>query len=270
MGVNREISPGLIIETKRALVTGASRGIGRAIALELAQRGVVVTLLARHQAPLDQLRDEIERAGGKADTIVANLAVRNQLATVAQNLVQSNRTPNILINNAGVTLQADLASATEKEVANVIDVNLLAPILLTRALLPAMLAQGKGAIVNISSLAGLFGSPRMHAYCASKSGLNGFTEALAHDLADTPLNVTVVHMPAVNTARAGRSRRRIPVSRAAKEVARAIERGQEEVFIGWEGPMAWRLKRFLPRVARFLLRRRFRSSGRRPSAAEQT
>ena len=182
-----------------ALVTGASRGIGRALALGLAARGCRLTLVARDRPALEAVGAEIESLGQSAVVRPADLADPNEPARLAADVLAGGDVPNILVNNAAVLVLAELVDMTDESIREQLHVNLVAPIALTRALLGEMRARGDGAIVNLLSSAGLGAGPFSSGYAASKWGLNGFTECLRFELRDSGIRVLSAYPPLVDT-----------------------------------------------------------------------
>jgi NADP-dependent 3-hydroxy acid dehydrogenase YdfG len=161
-----------------ALVTGASSGLGRAAALELAWEGAAVALLARDTAALQEVAGEVDRLGALALPVGADLADEDNL-TGAVALASSLGPLTILVNAAGTDIPGAAADLATSDWDRVLAVNLRAPFLLARAAFPTMRAHGRGTIVNVSSVAGKRGWANAAAYCASKFGLAGLTQVLA-------------------------------------------------------------------------------------------
>ncbi len=177
---------------QRALVTGASRGIGRAVAVELAASGASVWALARSADQLRSLAAETPRT----EPIVCDLTDRDATLRAAEHCAAAS----ILVNNAGwATPRTAVQHTRLEDWQRTLDTCLLAPMLLTRALLPHMLERGAGTIVQILSPSAKQGRPGEAAYSAAKSGLRGFSESLREELADTPLRVITVYPGYVDT-----------------------------------------------------------------------
>lgn len=170
-----------------AVVTGASRGIGRAVALRFARGGFRVWALARNETALASL---ITEAGADADVRPVRMDATDEAAVLrAAAAVKAEGTPTVLVNNAGVALSAPFAKTTAEQWAQTMAVNVTAPFLLCRELMPPMAKGGGGRVINIASTAALKGFKYTAAYCASKHALLGLTRALAVEYA--PKNVTV-------------------------------------------------------------------------------
>jgi 3-oxoacyl-[acyl-carrier protein] reductase len=163
---------------KTVIVTGASRGIGRSTALSLANEGAQVALLSRDQAALEEVASEVTRAGGRALVFPVDFADSSSVPALASSLLAQLESVHALVNNAGTFLEQDLAEMTDDELRHVLDVNLMAPFVLTRELLPA-LRKTRGQIINVVSTSALQGYPQQSGYCASKAGLLGMMRALA-------------------------------------------------------------------------------------------
>lgn len=177
-----------------AVVTGASRGIGRATAEAFARRGLTVALLGRHC-------EEVATAiGGAARAYDCDVADAAAVAEAAGLILNELGTPSVVVNNAGVVERAAVDVMTEEAWDRVLDVNLKGPFLVTRAFLPAMRAAGCGRIVHIGSISGTLGTPRLSAYCASKWGLIGFMKSLAEELRGSGLQTMAVLPGSVDTA----------------------------------------------------------------------
>lgn len=175
-----------------AIVTGASRGIGVYIARALARQGVNLALAARSMDELEKVRAEMERLGVKAVAIRCDVSKAEDRALLVTEAERQLGPIDILVNNAGIERVARFATVADADVIDSLTVNLEAPMLLTKALLPGMLQRGRGHIVNIASGAGKVGVPMGTSYCASKHGLVGFSHALRAELRKTPVGVSVV------------------------------------------------------------------------------
>jgi short-subunit dehydrogenase len=177
---------GLDLQGRRVLVTGASAGLGAAIARAVHARGATVVLTARRAELLDQLRHEL---GERAETLPADLADR-----AAVTALPGRAGPiDVLIANAGLPATGPLDGFSEERVDKVLEVNLRAPLALAHALAPPMVQRGSGRLVFVSSLSGKVASPGSALYSATKFGLRGFALGLHEDLAETGVGVTCVY-----------------------------------------------------------------------------
>ena len=180
------------------VLTGASRGIGRATAAALALRGCDLVLIARPSAELDGVAREVSKSGVSVRVLPCDLSRAADVEATAERLLEG-ELPRALINNAGTIRRAAVeelsAAAWDEQLA----VNLRAPFLLSRALLPAFRKAGRGTIVNVGSIASTLGTARASAYCASKWGLVGFSKSLAEELSGSGASCVVILPGSVET-----------------------------------------------------------------------
>jgi NAD(P)-dependent dehydrogenase (short-subunit alcohol dehydrogenase family) len=188
--------PGL--KGQLAIVTGASSGLGEATAVRLAQLGARVALLARSEAGLDRVAARISYNGGAAVTVPADLADAAAV-TAVERLISSAGPPRVLVNAAATDAPAPAEDVSLADWQKVVAVNLTAPFLLSRAVFPHMRAVGGGTIVNVSSVAGRRGWANASAYCATKFGLTGLTQALAAEGAPHNIRVVTIYPGAMAT-----------------------------------------------------------------------
>jgi NAD(P)-dependent dehydrogenase (short-subunit alcohol dehydrogenase family) len=181
------------------VVTGASRGIGRAIALRLAQAGAEVALWARDQQALRSVASEITAARGKARAIVVDVG-DSEAVSRAADLVRATMPPlRVVVNNAGNVLRKSTEAITDDEWRRVMAVNLDGTFFVTRAFLPE-LEHNAGRVINIASIAGREGTPLLAAYCAAKHGVVGLTRSLAEELRAAKVCVNAICPGSVDTA----------------------------------------------------------------------
>lgn len=180
-------------EAAVAIVTGASRGIGRAIALELAKEGatVVVNYARSAEAALEVVQ-MIEQQGGTAIAIAADVSVPEQVDTLVAKTVETYGRVDVLVNNAGITRDTLLLRMSLEDWQAVINLNLTGVFLCTRAVSKLMLKQKRGRIINIASVAGQMGNPGQANYSAAKAGVIGFTKTVAKELASRGITVNAV------------------------------------------------------------------------------
>ncbi len=182
-----------------AVVTGASRGIGRAVARSLAARGCHVVLLSRTVNELEQLAREVAASGGRATSVACDLAKSDAIVEVSARVLATVGVPRVVVNNAGVVHRGLVQETTDEEWNRVIAINLTAAFQVTRAFLPAMLTANAGRFVHIASISSTLGTTRLAAYCASKWGLVGFSKSLAEELRGSGLSSMCVMPGAVDT-----------------------------------------------------------------------
>ena len=178
-------------EGKVAIVTGASRGIGRAIAVELASRGATVVAAAR-QTNAQAVVDEIAAAGGRAEVATAEMTDAASLEALIKGTVERHGRIDILVSNAGITRDQLLLRMKRADWDEVLATNLTAAFTLTQAVLKPMIKQRGGRIVAISSVVGQVGNAGQANYAASKAGLIGFCKSLAREVASRNITVNVV------------------------------------------------------------------------------
>lgn len=180
------------LEGSNAILTGASRGLGIPIAIGLAKEGVNIALAARSEDALEEVREKVMRYGVEAVAIPTDLADPKQVENLHTKAEQQLGAVDILVNNAGVELTLPYADYPVEDIQKSVQVNLLGPMLLSRAILPGMLKRGRGHIVNISSLAGKTGLPFQTPYGTTKAGLVMFTHCLRAELMDQPVGASVI------------------------------------------------------------------------------
>ena len=189
MTISLPKTPSFRLDGRRALVTGAGRGIGLAAAAALGEAGAEVCLISRTGSEIEEAAEAIRAAGGTADTLVLDV-----LETAAMRAAISERGPfNILINNAGTNRPKTMAATTEDDFDTVLDLNLRAAYFVAQAVTDGLLAAEKsGAIINISSQMGHVGGPLRTVYCSSKWALEGLTKSLAMELAPNGIRVNSI------------------------------------------------------------------------------
>jgi NADP-dependent 3-hydroxy acid dehydrogenase YdfG len=180
------------LKNKVAVVTGAGRGIGKAVARTLAQSGCRVILAARTQDQLEEVRSEIQSEGGEALSLATDLTRDEEIHRLVGESVQAYGSVDILINNAGWGKRSSVVRAQVADWDQTFRLNLRAPMLLAKLLLPAMIAKGEGAVINIGSVSGKTGEANGAAYAASKFGLIGFTQSLYEEVREDGIKVAVI------------------------------------------------------------------------------
>lgn len=223
---------------RRGIVTGAGQGIGRALAVEFGSRGGHLLLVGRHDSSLSETAALISAAGGTSEILVADLTEPAAISAIVD-AVASWPVVDLLVNNAGNVRAGRLELATDADVHSMISLNLTAPIILTKALLPRLRASGAngGSIVlNISSGIALVGMPFYSVYAATKGGLSQFGESLRRELIGTGIHVATVYPGATDTAmmasqnagaELGWDRR--PLADVITELIAALASGEHEI-----------------------------------------
>jgi dehydrogenase/reductase SDR family member 7B len=250
-------------------ITGASSGIGRALAHALASAGARLVLSARREVELNRVKEE---CGSERDILVLpfDLCNSDDLTVQAQAAFARFGKVDIVIYSAGVT-QRSLAIDTDMAVARrFMDVNYFGAVALTKAVLPSMVARKSGHLVVLSSLAGKFGTPLRSSYAAAKHALHGYFDSLRAEVADAGIAVTIVCPGYIATdislhslvgdgsayAKMDESvARGLSVDVCAQRILNAIRRRQEEVLIGGRETYAVYLKRFFPRLFSKIIRK---------------
>lgn len=258
-------------KNKRVWITGASSGIGEALAHALADRGSHLIISARNEQELNRVAADCASAGA-ASVIVQplDLAQHDAIPGIVEKILRQVGKVDILLNNGGIS-QRSLAKDTSLEVdKKLMNVNFFGTVALTKAVLPNMLTHQLGHIVTITSLTGKFGTPLRSAYAASKHALHGFFDSLRAELGNTPIQVTLIcpgfvrTNVSVNALTADGSKQNkmddatdhgMPPEVLAQKVLRAIEQGKEEVYFGGKEVLGVYLKRFFPGYFSRLLKR---------------
>jgi 3-oxoacyl-[acyl-carrier protein] reductase len=180
------------LEGKVVLVTGASRGIGRAIAGEVAAAGAAVVLAARDGSRLAEAVKEIAAAGGRAESVSLDVSDRRSVEAAVRGVVEAQGRLDGLVNNAGVTRDNLLLRMKDEDWSEVLATNLTGVFLCTQAALRPMIKQRSGRIVNVTSVVGLVGNAGQANYAASKAGVVGFTKSVAREVASRGVTVNAV------------------------------------------------------------------------------
>jgi short-subunit dehydrogenase len=249
---------------KTVLITGASSGIGEALAVEFGRRGASVGLLARRAGVLREVAARVEAAGGRALAVAVDVRDAGEVKSAVAKVSEGFGSVDVLVANAGQG-ERTLAREFDIEVATqVLSVNLLGAMNSVAAVLPQMIARGAGQIVGVSSLAAYRGFPGSGAYCASKAALSTFFESLRVELRPSNIYVTTIHPGFIDTPMTRGRNRRMPflqdAERAAQLMLRAIEARRRTYAFPWQLAAIARVGRWLPAALydRMLARARFR------------
>jgi NAD(P)-dependent dehydrogenase (short-subunit alcohol dehydrogenase family) len=197
----RERSLSSSVKGKVILVTGASSGIGREVAKKIGEAGGTVVLVARTREKLEELRDEVEEAGGVAHVHAADLSDMDDIDRVADEIVQQHGAVDILVNNAGRSIRRSVEASYDRfhDFERTMQLNYFGAVKLILKLLPHMREQKSGHIINVSSIGVQTNTPRFSAYVASKSALDAFSRCMAPEVVGDGVSVTTVYMPLVRT-----------------------------------------------------------------------
>ncbi len=253
MGKRRELAG------KRALVTGASGGGGRAIAEQLAASGASVLLAARSEDALRTIEAALNSSGSRAFVCRADITSHDDRARMIAAAQQCLGGLDLLINNAGVGASGPFAESSEAVLRQVMELNLFALTETTRLALPLLREGERPMIVNISSILGRRAIPECSEYCASKFAVTGFSEALRMELVRDGIDVLVVHAGLTATAFRDHMVTRVPRRRwqkhramsadaVARKTLKAIRRGRAELDLTIEGRLLLWVNKFLPRL----------------------
>jgi 3-oxoacyl-[acyl-carrier protein] reductase len=188
------------LKNKTAIITGAGKGIGKATAIALAKEGVHLGLVARTSSDLESLQGELaESYGIKVFFATADVSIKSEVDTAISSLVEQLSSVDILLNNAGMAQFGTLLDMDPEIWESILKTNVLGTYYVTRAVLPSMIKQRSGNIINISSSAGERGNATASAYSASKFAVNGMTESLMQEVRKSNIRVTALTPSTVNT-----------------------------------------------------------------------
>jgi short-subunit dehydrogenase len=235
---------------KVVLITGASSGIGRALALELGKRGARLGLTARRGEELLRLGEEIERAGGEALALPADVRDPAAMNEAAERVRARWGRVDVLVANAGMSSTTAGTRLNAGEVGDVISVNVLGVVNSVAAVLPGMLERGAGHLVAISSLASYRGMPKSGAYSASKAAVSTLFESLRVDLRRSGIDVTTIHPGFIRTPLTEGRKKKLPFllepEDAACRIIRAVERRARTYAFPWQLASLVRVIKHMP------------------------
>ncbi|HYW71625.1 MAG TPA: SDR family NAD(P)-dependent oxidoreductase [Pyrinomonadaceae bacterium] len=239
---------------KVVLITGASSGIGRGLALELARRRARLGLVARRRELLDELASEIgtRGAGKTADvlSLAADVSDRQSMRAAAEQLLAAFGRIDCLVANAGIGVTNPGAEFDAAKLASVVNVNVIGVANSVSAVLPEMVARGQGQLVVISSLAAYRGLPKSAAYCASKAAVSAMFESFRLDLGPLGIDVTIIHPGFIKTPLTAGRQARLPwlmeCETAVKKMLRAVERRKKSYAFPWQLASIVRLGMIMP------------------------
>ena len=177
---------------KTAIVTGASQGIGKTIAIEMAKSGAIVFCLARNKEALDTTIKKITKNGGKATAFSCDISNNDDFKSIILNIVKENGSIDILVNNAGITKDNLLMRMSDDQWDDVLNINLKGSFTCTRSVIKYMMKKKYGRIINITSIVGITGNAGQANYAASKSGLIGLTKSIAKEVASRGITANCV------------------------------------------------------------------------------
>ena len=235
---------------RSALITGASSGIGRALALWFARRGTIVRAAARRREALDTLVEEARSGGGRVLPFALDVTDTEATVRLVRTLDEECGGLDLVVANAGISVATDGRRLDWSDVERILHVNVLGAAATLSAALPAMVSRGRGHLVGVSSLASWRGMPRFSAYCGSKAFLSVFLEGLRVDLRRVGVRVTSIHpgyvKSEITAGREGRMTFLLETDDAADRMGRAILRGDRVFSFPWQLQLVARLVRGLP------------------------
>jgi short-subunit dehydrogenase len=258
------------IAGSRMLITGASQGIGKALAEAAAQRGGKVLAAARSQELLQELQQQVRQAGGTLEVVLADVTGAGDRQKMVQAALDSFGGLDILVNNAGIGATGHFVEADPDRLRKIFEVNFFGMTETTRMFLPLLKQGNRPAIVNISSIAGKRGIPARSEYSASKFAVEGFSEALRPELAKDGIDVIVV-CPGLTQTNFSKNMieqkalvqfdhlRGMTSEDVARATIKAIERGSRQVVLTRQGKLLVFVSRFFPRLADRIAARRVRA-----------
>jgi short-subunit dehydrogenase len=264
---------------RRLLITGASSGIGRALAEQAALRGACVAVAARSTAKLEALAHSLAERGAEVTPITADVTSEADRRRLLDTVVDRFGGLDVLVNNAGVGGWGHFATSNEELLRQTMEVNFFAPAELIRLAIPVLTHGRQPAIVNIASMCGRRGLPAWTEYSASKFALCGLTEALRGEMARFDIDVLLI-LPGLTSSDLSRNLLRcegrmkidfdkgMPPEHVAAGILRALQKNRTETVLGWEARWILRVNRFLPRLVDWLMARHVRRLYAQPGGEE--
>ncbi len=234
---------------KVAVITGGSSGIGKSTALELARENCKVIIIGKTKEKVQSTLDELKSISENNSGYVCDISEEKKIKYVIDEIIKKYDKIDFLINNAGFSNYKEFADQSTQEIIDIINTNLLGVIFFCKYVIPYMEKQGYGHILNVASVAGRIGFPKLSVYCASKFGVVGFTESIYYELKKKNINVSLICPGAVNTdfyrdesfksfPHNKRHKRVLEPTEVAKEIKKAIINKKFEIII----PRLFRLK----------------------------
>jgi short-subunit dehydrogenase len=240
----------LDLRGRHVVVTGASSGIGKSLALALAGEGARVTLIARRKEALDALANEIEAAGGKAFAVSADVGIKESVEAAMGQARAVSGPVDVLVANAGIGRNMNVKKLDTTLVEETMQINFMGVVYATCAVLPEMIERNEGTIVAVSSLAAWRGLPTSAPYCASKAAVTAWMEGLRTDLHHTNVQMSTCHPGFIRTPMTDKNKFKMPflmeVDDAATALVKGIRKGGSEINFPWRLVTLMRLVRFVP------------------------
>jgi short-subunit dehydrogenase len=260
---------------RRTLITGASSGIGRALAVELANAGTKLAVVARSEDKLNELAAELRAKGADVLVIAADVTVEADRARMLAETQSRFGGLDVLINNAGVGSWAHFADSTEEVLRTVMEVNFFAPTELIRSAIPMLVNGVQPAIVNVSSMCGRKAMPGWSEYSASKYAICGLTEALRGELARFDIDILLI-IPGLTRSdfskhflqAKGRAKiefdKGMPPEKVAARIVNSLRKNKTETVLGSEAHLMLMMNRWFPRLTDWLLARKMKQLYQKP------
>ena len=257
------------LQGRRLLITGASSGIGRAVAVQAARTGARLALAARSADKLDALTRELTAAGAEVMAVPTDITSAEERRRLLDAVVERFDGLDVLINVAGVASFGHFAEGTEAILRQIMEVNFFAPAELIRLAIPVLERGSQPAIVNVASMCGRRGIPAWSEYSASKFALCGLSEALRAEMVRFNVDVLLI-VPGLTRSdfnrhvllNEGRMKidftKGMPIEDVAASILRSLRKSRRETVLGWDARWMLRVHRFFPRLVDFLLARRVR------------
>ena len=264
-----------------AIVTGASSGIGRETARQLAQAGSNVVLASRNGKALEELAQELEPLAGRRLVVPTDVSDREAVNAMADRTLHEFGSVEVMVNNAGVGLNAPIADGSLENIRYVFEVNLFGAIHCIQAVTPHMKERGRSAIVNVSSVMGRLAGPYNGAYSAAKAALNAVTDSMRPELEPYGIDVAVIYpgytitgfhpnsLSEVRMPPRSRLVRGVGPEAVAKTIVQSVREGRREAYVSLTDAAAITIKNFSPRLVDWGMRRFWLSSRRPEKAAER-
>jgi NAD(P)-dependent dehydrogenase (short-subunit alcohol dehydrogenase family) len=257
-----------ILKDKVAAITGAASGIGRSLAINLADEGCAVAIADIDRDGLQETAQMLRNKPVQVTTHVVDVGIHDHVHQFAYDVVRQHGKANIIVNNAGVSLAASLEEVTYDDFEWLLNINLWGVIYGTKAFLPYLKKQAEGHIVNMSSVHGLFTNRGVGPYCTSKFAIRGFTQTLCQELKDTPIRVSCVYPGGIKTNIARNTRfpdyyagkrtkeeairdfdkfiARTSADKAARVIIAGIRRNKKRILVGYDAHIFALLERLFP------------------------
>ena len=263
------------------IVTGASSGIGRETARQLAQAGSNVVLASRDEKALQKLAGELEPLAGRRLVAATDVTDREAVKAMVERTLQELGSIEVLVNNAGLGLSAPVAEGSLENMRHVFEVNLFGAVHCIQAVTPHMKERRRGTIVNVSSVVGRLGSPYSGAYSASKAALNALTDSLRMELEPHGIRVTAIYpgytitdfhansLSEVKMPPRSRLVRGVGAEAVAETIVQAVRKGRREAYVSLSDATGVMIKNLSPRLVDWGMRRLWLSSRRPEETAER-